>query len=353
MQIGEGFLCLATYNILECESARHQSAPVRRAADALRFQYFLAIIQRITMILLSCTSFESTIASTNEKVSTEYMAEHVYGTVVEPRNGWFDLHLKEVWKYRDLIMLFVKRDFVAQYKQTILGPAWAIIQPFLTTVVFSVFFGSIAGLGAAGVPNLIFYLSGTILWTYFSTCLTTTANTFVSNSAILGKVYFPRLVMPISVTISKLIAFVIQYAFMLIFLVYYILIHENVHPNLLVFITPLLVIELAMLGLGCGIIVSAVTTKYRDLAMLVAFGTQLWMYISPVAYDMSIIPARFVWLYMLNPVTPIVTMFRYAYLGIGAPCWGYYGISWIITAVLLLLGIVLFSHVEKTFMDTV
>lgn len=281
------------------------------------------------------------------------MEKHVYQTVVEPRNGWFDFHLKEVWRYRDLVMLFVKRDFVSQYKQTILGPAWAVIQPFFTTIMFSFIFGSLAGLAADGVPSFIFYLSGTVLWTYFANCMTTTANTFVANSNILGKVYFPRLVMPISVVLSKLIAFLIQYAFLLIFLVFYTLTDSGVHPNLFILMTPLLVLQLAMLGLGCGIIVSAVTTKYRDLAMLVVFGSQLWMYATPIAYDMSIIPAHLTGLYMLNPVTPIVNLFRYAYLSIGSIQWGYYGLSWITTLLILLLGIMLFSRVEKTFMDTV
>lgn len=281
------------------------------------------------------------------------MEKHVYQTVVESRNGWFDFHLKEVWRYRDLVMLFVKRDFVSQYKQTILGPAWAVIQPFFTTIMFSFIFGSLAGLAADGVPSFIFYLSGTVLWTYFANCMTTTANTFVANSNILGKVYFPRLVMPISVVLSKLIAFLIQYAFLLIFLVFYTLTDSGVHPNLFILMTPLLVLQLAMLGLGCGIIVSAVTTKYRDLAMLVVFGSQLWMYATPIAYDMSIIPAHLTGLYMLNPVTPIVNLFRYAYLGIGSIQWGYYGLSWITTLLILLLGIMLFSRVEKTFMDTV
>lgn len=281
------------------------------------------------------------------------MEKHVYQNVVEPRNGWFDFHLKEVWRYRDLVMLFVKRDFVSQYKQTILGPAWAVIQPFFTTIMFSFIFGSLAGLSAEGVPSFIFYLSGTVLWTYFANCLTTTANTFVANSNILGKVYFPRLVMPISVVLSKLIAFLIQYAFLLVFTVYYAMTDSGVRPNLFVLLTPVLVIQLAMLGLGCGIIVSAVTTKYRDLAMLVVFGTQLWMYATPIAYDMAMIPDRFMDLYMLNPVTPIVNLFRYAYLGIGTLQWGYYGLSWIVTLLILLLGIMLFSRVEKTFMDTV
>lgn len=279
-------------------------------------------------------------------------------TVIKPKSGWFDLDIKEVFKYWDLILLFVKRDFVSLYKQTILGPAWAVIQPFLTTVVFSLVFGNIAGLAPGGVPSFIFYLSGNIVWAYFANCLTQTSNTFISNSAILGKVYFPRLVMPVSTVISKLIDFAIQYAFMLIFVVVYVITNAGVHPNWFVLMTPLIIIELAMLSLGCGVIISACTTKYRDLRMLVSFGVSLWMYASPVAYDMFSMGAfapgsKYYGLYMLNPVTPLVNIVRYGYLGIGQIDWFYYAISWITTLVLLFFGIVLFSRVEKTFMDTV
>lgn len=281
-----------------------------------------------------------------------------FQTVIVPKTGWFDLHIKEVWQYRDLILLFVKRNFISAYKQTILGPLWAIVQPLLTTVVFTLVFGNIAGLAADGVPSFIFYLSGTILWTYFSQCLTQTANTFVANSNTLGKVYFPRLVMPISTVLSNLISFAIQFAFMIIFLIYYVITKQGVSPNWYIALTPLVVLQLALLSLGCGIIISALTTKYRDLAMLVGFGTQLWMYASPVAYDMSSMAVfapggKYHTLFMLNPITPIVNLFRYAYLGLGEIEWVFYIISWIVTAVILFIGIVLFSKVEKTFMDTV
>ncbi|MCD7881258.1 MAG: ABC transporter permease [Clostridiales bacterium] len=284
--------------------------------------------------------------------------EEKFQTTIVPKTGWFDLKLKEVFAYRDLIFLFVKRNFVSKYKQTILGPAWAVIQPLLTTVVFTLVFGNIAGLAPDGVPSFVFYLSGTILWTYFSNCLTTTANTFVANSATMGKVYFPRLVMPISTVISELISLAIQYAFLLIFMAYYLITEDSLAPNWFVLMTPLLVIQLALLSLGCGIIISALTTKYRDLAMLVGFGTQLWMYASPIAYDMFSMGAFAIggkWhtLYMCNPVTSIVNVFRYGYLGIGTIEWNYYFIGWVTTLVFLFLGIILFSRVEKTFMDTV
>ena len=281
-----------------------------------------------------------------------------FQTVIEPKNGWFDLHLKELLQYKDLILLFVKRNFVSMYKQTVLGPLWAIIQPLLTTVVFTLVFGNIAGLAADGVPSFIFYLSGTILWTYFNQCLTQTANTFVANRQTLGKVYFPRLVMPISTVMSNLISLVIQFTFMVIFLVYYVITDQGCHPNLYILMTPLIVLQLALLSLGCGVIISALTTKYRDLAMLVTFGTQLWMYASPIAYDMGSMAVfapggKYHTLFMINPITPIVNLFRYAFLGLGEMEWIFYGISWIITLVVLFIGIILFSKVEKTFMDTV
>ena len=280
------------------------------------------------------------------------MSNDKFSTVIVPKTGWFDINLKEVWQYRDLIGLFVKRNFVSQYKQTILGPLWAIIQPLLTTVVFTVVFGSLAGLSAEGVPSFLFFLSGNVAWQYFSGCLTSTANTFTGNAGILGKVYFPRLVMPISTVMTNLISFGIQMAMFLTFLVIY-WVRGAVNPNWYVLLTPVLVVHMAMLSLGTGIIISALTTKYRDLKMLVGFGVQLWMYATPVAYDIGIIPARLMGLYMLNPMTPIINAFRYAYLGLGSFQPGYYLVSWVVTALILFVGIVLFSRVEKTFMDTV
>ena len=207
--------------------------------------------------------------------------------VIKPVSGWFNFSLKELIHYKDLVLLFVKRDFVSLYKQTILGPAWAIIQPFLTTVIFSFIFGNIAGLAPGGIPNFIFYFTGNTIWHYFAHCLTQTSNTFIANSSILGKVYFPRLVMPISTVISKLIDFGIQFVFLLGFLLYYVLTNAGVHPNAYMLLTPILLIQLAALSLGCGIIISACTTKYRDLRMLVSFGVQLWMYATPIVYPLS------------------------------------------------------------------
>ncbi len=281
-----------------------------------------------------------------------------FTTTIKSKSSVFDFNLKELWKYRDLIMLFVKRDFVALYKQTVLGPAWAVIQPLLTTVVFTFIFGNIAGLAADGVPSFVFYFSGTFLWTYFSTCLTKTANTFINNRAILGKVYFPRLVMPVSTVLSNLIMLGIQFFFFMIFLVYYWISGQGVQPNLYALMFPVLVLQMACLSLGTGIIISALTTKYRDLAMLITFGVQIWMYASPVAYDMYSLPVfapggEYHALFMCNPVTSIINVFRYGFLGIGEIEWMYYFISWGVTFLLLFVGVMMFNRVEKTFMDTI
>ena len=278
--------------------------------------------------------------------------EQEFSTVIVPKSGWFDFHLKEVLKYRDLIFLFVKRNFVSQYKQTILGPAWALIQPLLTTVVFTVVFGRLAGLAADGVPSFLFFMSGNVAWAYFSTCLTQTANTFTGNAGVFGKVYFPRLVSPISTVLTNLISFGIQFVLFLGFLAVY-WIRGEVRPTVYAAMLPLLLVHMAMLSLGVGIIISSLTTKYRDLKMLISFGVQLWMYGTPVAYDIGIVPQRLMGVYLLNPMTPIINTFRTAFLGLGSFDLPHYLISWGATLVVLFLGLMLFSRVEKTFMDTV
>ena len=275
-----------------------------------------------------------------------------FTTVIVPQTGLLDLHLKEVFKYRDLIFLFVKRNFVTRYKQTVLGPAWALIQPLLTTFVFTFVFGRLAGLAPGGVPSFLFFMSGNITWGYFSGCLNATASTFTGNAGIFGKVYFPRLVSPISTVISQLITFGIQFFLFLIFLVIY-WVQGAVQPTLYALMLPLLLLEMAMMGLGVGIIISSLTTKYRDLVMLVGFGVQLWMYGTPVAYDIGIVPERLMGLYMLNPMTPVINTFRKAFLGIGSFDLFHYLLSWVFTLVVLFIGIILFNKVEKTFMDTV
>lgn len=280
--------------------------------------------------------------------------------ITPPRNA-IRINFKEVWAYRDLIGLFVKRDFTSKYKQTVLGPLWALIQPLLTTVVFSIIFGSLAGLTTADVPgetlkmpSFLFYMIGTMTWSYFSATVNANAHTFINNRAIMGKVYYPRIVTPISSALSNLIAFGIQIVlFAVIALVYALLGQADIRltPYLLLF--PVLVLQLVMLSTGVGIIISSLTTKYRDLTMLVGFGLHLWQYLSPIPYGLAMIPEKYMGLYMLNPVTPIVTTMRLALLGSGYFSWLYYGISLAVTIVVFFLGIIMFNKIERTFMDTV
>lgn len=278
--------------------------------------------------------------------------ERDWTTIIRPKTKLLDLKLGELWRYRDLIILFVKRDFKTFYKQTILGPLWIIINPLLTTMMQVLVFGNIAGLSTDGTPQFIFYLSGNAIWLYFSGCFTKTANTFVNNAAVFGKVYFPRLVTPISVTISGLVTFAVQFAILAISLIYY-YINRILTPNLYILLLPLLLLELAMLSLGCGIIISALTTKYRDLSILVTFGVQLWMYGSAIVFPVSALPAQLADIIMLNPVVPIVETFRYAVTGNGSIPLTYLLISIIETGSILFVGIIIFNRVEKTFMDTV
>lgn len=280
-------------------------------------------------------------------------------TVIRPRRGWFDIRLGELLRYRDLILLMVKRNFTVLYKQTILGPAWVIFQPLLTTFVFTIVFGFIAGLPTDGVPKPVFYMGGSVCWNFFSNCLTNTSNTFIKNSDLFGKVYFPRLCVPISVVITELINFFVQFLLFIAITVFYALrlTHSTIAPNWqLIALTPLLLLQLGVLGLGCGIIVSAVTTKYRDLAMLVSFGVHLWMYYTPITYSTNLVMTRYphmMGVYMLNPITPIIEVFRAAFLGTEVYSWNYNVQSVIVTIAVFFVGVVLFSRVEKTFMDTV
>ncbi len=280
-----------------------------------------------------------------------------FDTVVEPKNKLFDLNLKELWKYRDLILLFVKRNFISQYKQTVLGPAWAVIQPLLTTVVFTIIFGNVAGLAPGGVNSFVYYLCGTIFWQYFASCLTMVSNTFTGNSHIFGKVYFPRMVLPVSTVITNLISLGIQFFFFIVAWVIFMFVPGyTMTPGWQILLLPLMLVELALLALGCGIVISALTTKYRDLAMLVSFGVQLWMYATPVAYAADMFSGSKVELiYWLNPTCPVIETIRYAFLGSSAAQFrpAMWGVSWISTFIILCIGILLFSKVEKTFMDTV
>ena len=240
-----------------------------------------------------------------------------WSLIIQPHRSLLDLHLGDLWRYRDLIMLFVWRDFVSVYKQTILGPIWYLIQPLLTTITFTVIFGNIAKLPTDGLPQFLFYMSGTVIWTYFADCLTKTSNTFVNNANLFGKVYFPRLAVPVSILFSNMITFGIQFAFFLVFMGFFALQGSSIHPNLWILFSPVLILMMAGLGLGLGIIISSLTTKYRDLRFLVQFGVQLLMYATPVIYPASSIPERFQFLIQANPMTPIVETFRYAFLGAG------------------------------------
>jgi lipopolysaccharide transport system permease protein len=279
-----------------------------------------------------------------------------WSTIILPHRGWLDWRLHQLWRYRDLISLFVWRDFVAAYKQTILGPAWHIIQPLLTTITFTVMFGKIAKLPTNGVSPFLFYLSGTVCWSYFANNLGKTSGTFVGNAALLGKVYFHRLCIPISIAISNLITFGIQLGIFLIFLAVYYFTGSaggNVHFSGWIFCTPLFLLMLAGYGLGGGIIVSALTTRYRDLSNLVGFGVQLMMYATPVILPVSAVPPHYRWVMQINPLTPIVEGFRLGFLGAGNVDGLQLGISFGVMLVVLGIGMMLFTHVERTFMDTV
>lgn len=274
-------------------------------------------------------------------------------TYVSSKQKWFSVNLKEIWKYRDLIILFVKRDLTTIYKQTVLGPLWIIINPLLSTTVFTVIFGVIAGIPTDGTPQFLFYMSGNILWNFFSSCLNRASGTFLGNARLFGKVYFPRLVMPISGILYNLINFILQTAVYVILVIVYSLIGANVHPNLLIILAPFLVLQTALLGTGMGLIISSITTKYRDLNVLVSFGVSLLMYITPVVYPISRVPENFRWLMLLNPVAPIVETYRCAFLGSGSFEWQFLLISLAVTLALLFWGVIVFNKVEKNFIDTV
>ena len=279
--------------------------------------------------------------------------EQTWKTIIKPVNGWRNVDIRELFAYKDLTFLFVKRNFSTRYKQTILGPAWLILSPLMSTVISTFVFGTIAGIPSDGVPYFLFYLCGSMAWSYFAGCLTNTASTFTGNAWVFSKVYFPRLVMPLSTVITGFIDSLIQFAMFLIFWVYFYVKGAAIGFTWAVLLLPILVIQMAALGLGCGIIISSLTTKYRDLHVLVGFGTTLWMYITPVIYSTTALTPELRGLCMLNPMAPVVEMFRFALLGSGEASFGYWGISLLVTAVILALGVVLFSRVEKTFVDTV
>lgn len=281
------------------------------------------------------------------------MEHEEWTMIIRPQRRWFDLRLGELWRARDLIKMFVWRDFAAQYKQTILGPLWFLIAPLITTITFTVVFGNIARLPTDGLPPFLFYMTGTTIWNYFAACLGSTSNTFIANSGLFGKVYFPRLSVPISTLISNLFKFSIQFGQLLAFLIYFMVSGSDVRITAWITLLPLLVLMMAGFGLGMGIIVSSLTTRYRDLHFLVGFGVQLMMYATPVIYPLSSIPERWRWLISLNQLSPIVEGFRLALLGTGSldPAHLLYSVS--IMAIALMIGFLIFNRVESTFMDTV
>ena len=281
-------------------------------------------------------------------------------TVIKPHNRLFEVNLKEIWDYRDLLSLFVKRTITVQYKRTVLGPLWWFIQPVLTVVMYMVVFGGIAGIPTDGVPQPLFYLGGVAMWQYFSDCLTKTSSTFVSNAGIFGKVYFPRLIMPLSSVISNLVRFVIQLGLFVIVYLYYFFVGQAPCPNWYLLLFPLLVVMMAGFALGFGIVISSMTTKYRDLQILFSFFMSLWMYATPIVYPLSQVSGKQVlgydleFLMCLNPVTPIIETFKYGALGAGQFIgWGWLAYSFIFMLAILALGILIFNKVQKSFMDTV
>lgn len=280
--------------------------------------------------------------------------KQLYHTHITSKPRRFELNLKEVWQYRDLIVLFTKRSFAVTYKQTILGPAWIFLNPLISSLIYAFVFGGIAGIGTDGVPAILFYLCSNAIWIFFSTCVTQNANTFTGNAAVFGKVYFPRLTTSVSNVLSSVIQFCIQMILVLLFMVYY-LFKGQVHPNWSAWaLVPLVLVHLGLLGMSMGIIISSLTTKYRDLSILVTFGVSLWMYLTPIVYPISSVGDGLMkTVFMINPVTPAVELIRYAILGQGTVHAGFYGLSCGLTVVLFLLGVMIFNRVEKTFMDTV
>ena len=277
-----------------------------------------------------------------------------YHTHITSKRKWFELNLKEVWQYRDLILLFTKRSFVVTYKQTILGPAWIFLSPLISSLMYAFVFGGIAGIGTEGIPQMLFYLLSNAAWVYFSTCVNKNAGTFTNNAAVFGKVYFPRLTTPISNVLSAVIQFAVQMLMVFIFLIYYLIIGA-VHPNWWAWLLiPVVLVHLGLLGMGFDIIVSSLTTKYRDLSILITFGVQLWMYVTPVVYPLSEIGVGWMrTIVQINPVTAPVELLRYAVVGQGTVDLFYYALSWVVTILVAVFGIIIFNRVEKTFMDTV
>ncbi len=273
--------------------------------------------------------------------------------VIEGKTTLFDLKFKDIWRYRDLLGLLVKRDFVSFYKQTVLGPLWFFIQPLLTTITFTFVFGNLAGISSDGLPKPLFYMAGITAWNYFSDCLTKTSSVFTANASIFGKVYFPRLIMPISIVVSNLVRFMVQMLMFLVMLMYFYLTSNEFHITSAIILFPVLVLLMALLGLGMGMIITSLTTKYRDLQFLISFGITLLMYATTVIYPLSAAPFEYRYWLELNPMTSIIETFRYGFLGQGAFSWASLGYTSLVTLVILFFGIIIFNRTEKSFIDTI
>jgi lipopolysaccharide transport system permease protein len=279
--------------------------------------------------------------------------ENYWNIIVKPRSGLFQLKIVEAWHYRDLFWLLVRRDFISFYKQTILGPLWFVLQPLFTIIIYSYIFGSLAGIATDGIPRPLFYLAGITCWHYFAECLNKTSNVFMENASVFGKVYFPRIIMPMTIAFSNLIKFGIYLSIMLAMILWYYMKGEIGGINTYILLLPLLVLLIAMLGVGLGMIVSAMTTRYRDLSFLVGFGVQLLMWASTVVYPLSAAPAKYRWLVALNPMTPILESFRYGFFGAGSFSWAALGWSAFVTFTIAALGIIFFNKAEGSFIDTI
>ncbi len=286
-------------------------------------------------------------------MSNGVTVEQKWDLEIKPQNKLFDLHLKDLWDYRDLLWLLVRRDFVSFYKQTILGPLWFFIQPLFTTIIFTLVFGKMGGFSTDGLPQPLFYMAGITAWNYFAECLTKTSTVFSVNASIFGKVYFPRLIMPLSIVVSNLVRFAVQLLLFIMVMAFYWYRGATFNITWVIFLFPVVVVLMALLGLGGGMIISSLTTKYRDLAFLFTFAVQLLMYATTVIYPLSSAPEKFKWLIELNPMTAIIETFRYGFLGKGSFTWYSFGYSSLVTLGLVVFGVIIFNKVEKNFIDTV
>lgn len=284
------------------------------------------------------------------------MSDKNWDLIIQNKSSLFRLDLHEVWRYRDLLRMYVKRDIITFYKQTILGPMWFFIQPIMTTIMFMFVFGGIAGISTDGVPQAVFYLAGLVCWNYFADCLTKCSDTFNANQQIFGKVYFPRLIVPFSIVISNMVKMGIQLVLFLVVYAYYFIVLGTSEINWTIVLFPVLLLMLASLGLGFGLVISSLTTKYRDLRFLITFGVQLWMYATPVIYPLSVMKQNYpdkIWVIVANPLTAIIETFKYGFTGVGVFEWNYLLYSFVMSIAVLLLGIIVFNRVQKSFMDVI